>query len=358
MARFAQHLHVWVATLLALALFFLSHPLVAGSKPPTRELSLLIWTEYLDPELIKAFEKSRGVRIKSVYFESDDVRDRLVQEVEGQGFDLALVNDIMVAPYATRGWLAPIDKAAIPNLKHIDRRWLTAYPMVEDYAVPYFWGTLGIAYRKDIVTAPVTSWMDLFRPAESLRGRIIMVYDVRDTIGMALRALGYSVNTTDPEHLAAAARLLESQKPYVRSYSYVALTETSGIVTGEFAMTMLYNGDALLLRQYNKNIEYIVPKEGTNLWTDYIVVFNSSPKKDLAFDFINFLNEPKNAAKLAQYVHYATPNVAAHKYLPKEFLADPIIYPSPEVIARSESYAMLPPNTIKVRNDIFARLTR
>jgi spermidine/putrescine transport system substrate-binding protein len=330
----------------------------ATAKEPPRELSLLIWTEYVDPELIAEFEAKHNVRIKSTYFESDDVRDRMVQEVEGGGFDIGLVNDVMVGPYARRGWIAPIDKAAVPNLKHIDPRWLTAYPMVETYGVPYFWGTLGIAYRKDLIKRPVTSWMDLFRPDEALRGRIIMVYDVRDTIGMALRALGYSVNATEPEQLAEAARLLERQKPYVRNYSYVSLTERSGMVTGEFAMTMLYSGDALMLQKYNDNIQYVVPSEGTNLWTDYLVIFKNSLHKDLALDFINFLNKPENAARLAQFVHYASPNMAARKYLPQDFLADLTIFPPDEVIARSETYMLLPPKTMKTRNDIFARLTR
>jgi len=330
----------------------------ASAKEPPRELSLLIWTEYVDPDLIAEFEAKHNVQIKSTYFESDDVRDRMVQEVEGGGFDIGLVNDVMVGPYARRGWIAPIDKAAVPNLKHIDPRWLTAYPMTEAYGVPYFWGTLGIAYRKDLIKRSVTSWMDLFRPDEALRGRIIMVYDVRDTIGMALRALGYSANATESAQLAEAARLLERQKPYVRNYSYVSLTERSGIVTGEFAMTMLYSGDALMLQKYNNNIKYVVPSEGTNLWTDYLVVFKSSPNRDMAFKFIDFLNEPENAAKLAQFVHYASPNVAARKYLPQDFLADLTIYPPAEVIARSETYMVLPPKTMKTRNDIFARLTR
>lgn len=323
-----------------------------------RELSLLTWAEYFDPEVIAGFEKTYGARIKTTFFESDDVRDRMVQEVEATGFDLALINDVMVAPYARQGWIAAIDKVAVPNLRHIDPRWRNAYPMVEEFAVPYFWGTLGIAYRKDLLKQPVSSWMQLFRPEEALRGRIIMLYDVRDTLGMALRALGYSVNATDPDQLAQAAALLEKQRPYVHSYSYVSLSEESGIVTGEFWMAMIYNGDAYFLKKYNENIEFVVPLEGTNIWTDYLCVFASSRNKDLAFKFINYLNEPRNAAKLALYSHYATPNLAAQAYLPEEFLKDPTVYPPSQVIARSETYAPLPPQTMKARNAIFARLTR
>jgi len=217
---------------------------------------------------------------------------------------------------------------------------------------------LGIAYRKDLVKGPVTSWMDMFRPAEALRGRIIMIYDARDTIGMALRSLGHSVNSSDPEQLAEAERLLEHQKPYVRSYSYTALTEDSGIVTGEFWMTMIYNGDAFTLKEHNENIEYVVPVEGTNLWTDYLVIFEKSKNKKLAHEFLNYINEPKIAAKIAQHSYYATPNLAARKFLPKDFIEDPAIYPPPEVIARSETYTILPPATTKARNATFARLSR
>ena len=113
---------------------------------------------------------------------------------------------------------------------------------------------------------------------------------------------------------------------------------------------MLYSGDALMVQEHHEDIEYVLPEEGGNIWVDYLVVLESSKNKDLALAFINFLNEPENAAQLAEFVYYATPNKAAEKLLPAEFLEDPVIYPSKEALAKSEFHNPLPPRAAKKRN--------
>ena len=324
------------------------------AKAATQELVLLNWADYLDPELIAEFEKKHGIKVKQIYFEHDEARDNILVEADGKGYDLAIVNGGNMSSYRARGWLAPLSEAEIPNLRHIDRRWMSAFPAAEGHAMPYFWGTLGIGYRADLVPEPITSWQQLFRPAESLHGRIGMIGDPSDLLGMALKALGYSANSADRRELAEAERLLLDQKPFVRTYRYVALTEESSLVTGEVAASMMYSGDALMVAEHHDEIVYVVPKEGGNIWVDYLVVMASSPKKELAKKFINFLNEPENAAQLAEFVYYATPNLAAERLLPKEFLEDPTIYPSKSVLERSEFYTELPPRAEKRRNTIFS----
>ena len=142
----------------------------------------------------------------------------------------------------------------------------------------------------------------------------------------------------------------------LKTYKYMSLTEKSELVTGEIWASMAYSGDALMIQEYNKNIEYIVPEEGGNLWVDYFAVLSSSTRKELAKAFINFINIPKNAARNAIFVHYATPNTAAKKLLPIEFLADSTIYPDDNVLKNSEFFAELPPKILKKRNTIFSNL--
>lgn len=329
---------------------------VAVAQSGARQLVLLNWSEYLDPELIGKFQKQFNAQIKEVYFESDDLRDTLLLETDATGYDLAVVNGIAVDTYRQRGWLAAVDHDKVPNLKYIDDRWLDAFDGARGHVVPYFWGTLGIGYRADMVERAPTSWMDLMKPPESMRGKIGMVEASRDALGMALKALGHSANSVDFKAIEEAEQLLLAQKPYVKTYTYVALSEESALVKGEMAMTMLYSGDALMVQEHHDQIVYVVPKEGGNLWVDYLAVLEKSKNKDLAWAFINFLNEPENAAQLAQFVYYATPNKAAEKLLPKEFLEDEIIYPSAEVIAKSEPYAPLPPRTQRKRALAFARV--
>lgn len=325
----------------------------AGEKP---ELLVLNWSEYIDPGVVEAFEEKFQVDVKEVYFESDDDRDAMLQETEGKGYDLAIVNGLMVPVYAEKGWLAPIDRSKAPNLQHIDPRWASAVKEAERYGVPYFWGTLGIAYRKDLVSEPITSWMQLFRPSKELQGKIVMMNNSRDLLGMALVALGYSGNSERNDEIDRAERLLLEQKPYVKRYGYVALSEKSGLVSGDIVAAMNYSGDTLMLQEHHPEIAYAVPKEGTNLWIDYWVVLASAKNKELALTFLDYINEPRTAARLADYLHYATPNVAARQYLPADFFEDPVVYPDDAILRRSEVFSELSPRAAKRRNEAFSKV--
>ncbi len=328
----------------------------ASQAAATTQLVFFTWPDYIDPEILMEFEQRTGIKVKQSYFDSDTARDELLLETEGKGFDVALINGASIRILAKRGWLEPLDETAIPNLKHVDPRWRTEHEKAEDFGVPYFWGTVGIIYRKDLVPFTVSSWMDLLRPIEALKGKISMIGDSADMIGAALKALGYSLNSTDPEELEEAEALLHAQAPAVKTYRYLSLNEDSALVTGEVAMGMMYNGDTLMLQEYNDDIAFVLPEEGGNIWTDYLSVLSASTKKDAAKAFINFLNEPEIAARLAQYVYYATPNLAAEKLLPEDFKRDPVVYPSKKALDRSETYRRLPPRAQKNRSAIFSRI--
>jgi spermidine/putrescine transport system substrate-binding protein len=329
----------------------------SAAADPAREVLLLNWSEYLDPELLAAFEAEHGIRVREVYYESDDARDEILVRSDGRGFDLAIVNGSNMDAYRRRGWLHPVTPAEVPNLRHIDPAWLSPFPAAEGYAAPYFWGTLGIAWRSDLVGEPIHSWMQILDPSdEALRGKIVMHSSTRDLIGMALRALGHSVSTTDPEALRAAEDLLIRQRPNVHSYGYVSLDEGSSMVSGEAVAAMLFNGDALMLQEVEPRIEFVVPEEGCNLWVDYLVVLADAPNKDLALRFMDFLNEPERAAALAEYVWYATPNRAAADLLSEEFKSDPVIYPDADVLARCETYEALPPRVRRSYNAVYSRV--
>lgn len=199
--------------------------------------------------------------------------------------------------------------------------------------------------------------MDLFKPSESLRGKIAMLDSQRDALGMALKALGYSANSTESKEISEAVELLLAQKPFVKTYTYLVLDENSALVKGDVAMAMMFSGDALMVQEEHDEIQYLVPREGGNIWADYLVVMQESRNKDLAYAFINFLNEPENAAQLAEFVYYATPNKSAEKLMPTEFLEDSVIYPSEEVLSKCEAYKPLAPRATKKRNTQFSRLT-
>ncbi len=343
---------------LPLILGVLMLSLLPGRASAQSELTVLNWPDYLDDDLVEAFEREHGVSLNLIYYETDDDRDALLVEAEGRGYDVVLVNGSNLASYVRRGWLEPLDTAVLSQLQHIDPRWRAAYQAAETHGVPYLWGTLGIAYRRDLVGTEPHSWMDLFEPEEALRGRIVMVNTARVSVAMALKALGHSANSTEPAALDAAERLLMAQRPWVKAYGYVDITEESALLTGEVAAAIMYSGDALALEEQNPEVRYTVPMEGGELWVDYWTVLSASPNKSLAWAFIDFMTRPENAARTTVTFNYPSPNRAAEPLLPREILDNPAIYPDADTLRRSEVLVPLPPRVTRRVQDIHQRVLR
>ena len=323
-------------------------------------LVILNWEEYMNPSLLREFEAEFNVKVREIPFESDSQRDELLALTQGKGYDVILIDDPSLASKIRREWLARLDHSKIPNIRHIDQKWFDVVPGVEakQYAVPFLWGTTGIGYREDMIPEPITSWKQLYKPKEELRGKISMTSHFWEVIAYGLLSLGYPLNDKKTSHLPEVEQLLLAQKPFVKDYRYVGMTEKSKLVTGEVWMTFAYNGDMLVLKNYEPKIKYIVPKEGTRLWCDYLGVAKSSAKKDLAMAFINFINEPNRAARLATYLKYATPNKAAEKLLPESHLKNPLIYPDKEVISRSQILRRPSPRVAKKWSELFFRISQ
>lgn len=318
----------------------------------SRELTFLTWSDYLDESVASEFEKRFGAKLRRVYFQTDEDRDIILAASNAQGYDVVMLNTTKLALYGRKDWIAPLDDEALPNLGHLHTRWRAQDPDARRYGVPYFWGTLGIGYRKDLVPSPLDSWRALIEPAPELHQRILMIRDGRDMMGSALKMLGHSINSSVREELVAAGAALTRQKPHVRVYGYMSLTKENVLVRGDVWAAMMYSGDALVLQQFNPDIDYVVPKEGCTIWTDYLAVMRSSGRREIAHQFINFLNEPEVAARNARFVSYATPNKAAEAHLPAGYFANPVRYPPEDVLARCEVEQRLAPRSSKLVNEI------
>ncbi|MCG6860404.1 MAG: spermidine/putrescine ABC transporter substrate-binding protein [Chromatiaceae bacterium] len=321
-----------------------------------RVLNLLTWSDYLDEDLVSRFEERFNAKLAFTFFETDARRNEMLARQGPGGFDLAIVDTSDIPVLKKKGWIAPFDPAQITNLGRLHPRCRSGREEVDDYGIPYFWGTQGIAYRSDLVDQPITRWMQLFRPAEQLRGKIVMIDDPWDLFGMALKALGKSMNSENSEDWDAAGRLVHTQKAYVGHYGYIAIDEGSGLVTGKVLAAQIYNGEALSLQEHNKDIVYAHPEEGSSYWVDHWVLFRQAPQPELAHAFLDFLNDPRNAAANAQTVYFATCNKSAEALLPREFLADPIIYPPPDVMRRLEPYRILSPRTTRKVNSLYTQI--
>ena len=290
--------------------------------------------DYIDETLLKKFEKETGIKVQ---YETYDTNEMMYQKVKSgsTNYDLVFPSDYMVEKMKNEDLLEKIDFKNIPNFKYIDDGFLEPeYDKTNEYSVPYMWGTLGILYNKKEVKEPIESWDILWD--SKYKGNMMVFDSVRDTIGITLKKLGYSMNSTNPKEIEEAKNLLLKQKDLV--LAYVNDEGKDRLLGEEVAMGMIYSGDAVTLKDENPNLEYAIPKEGTNKWIDAMCIPNTNKNKKEAEMFINFLLDPENAKVNTEYIGYSTPNNAALELLDDEIKNDPVAYPSDEVLNKCETF--------------------
>lgn len=321
---------IWVVGLLAL--------LVAGCGQQKKELRLLNWSDYMPREVLNEFEKREGVKVVEDTYDSPEAMLSKLQAGGDSEFDLLITPDYTVGTLARAGSLLELDKSKIPNLQNLDPQFADpAFDPGGKYSVVYQWGTTGLAYREDLVSGPVESWAVLFDPAKQV-GRFLLLDEMREMIGAALKYKGESVNTTDPARLAEVqALLLEAKR---RSQGFAGGTSIRDrLIAGDIAVGPAYSGDILAAQPENPKLKYVIPVEGATLWTDNLVILKKSPNQELAYKFINFLLEPEIAAQISNSIGYATPVAAAMDKI--EERDNPLIYPTEKKRARLELLADL-----------------
>jgi len=297
-------------------------------------LNVYNWGDYIDPEVIEQFEEEYNVKVNYDTFATNE--DMYVTIAKGgTSYDVAFPSDYMIERMIAEGLLEKINKDNIPNMKYIDEEFLDLdFDPNNEYSVPYMWGTVGILYNKKYVKENVDSWDILWN--DEYKGQILMLDSQRDSIGVALKKLGYSLNTRNLDELEKAKEELIKQKPLV--YAYVGDEVKELMVGEEAALAVVWSGDAVAMIRENENLAYAIPKEGTNIWFDNMVIPKNAQNKELAEEFINFMNRPEIAAKNAEYIGYSTPNTAARELLPDELKNSHVGYPSKEEIENTEIF--------------------
>lgn len=304
-------------------------------------LNVFNWGDYIDRDLISKFEKETGIKVN---YELYDTNESMLAKLETGGtyYDLIFPSDYVIEEMIAKGMLAKIDLSNIPNYQYIESRFKNLdYDPNNEYSVPYFWGTLGILYNTDMVTETVNSWDILWD--EKYSGKILMLDSMRDTIGVALKKLGYSVNSTNTKEIEEAKNLLIQQKPIINGYYVDEIVDM--MINGDAALALTWSGSAMdIYWQGIDNIQYAVPKEGANLWFDCMAIPANSQHKKEAEMFINFMLDPEHAYQNTESVGYATPNRAALELLKEsspEVVEMEAYYPSEEVLQRCEVFVDL-----------------
>ncbi|MFC4601395.1 ABC transporter substrate-binding protein [Cohnella hongkongensis] len=314
-------------------------------------ITIFNWGDYIDPELIAEFEDETGLKIIYQTFDSNEAMMTKIEQ-GGTAFDIAIPSEYAISKMKEEGLLQPIDHSLVPNLEHIDERFLDlSFDPGNAYSIPYFWGTVGIIYNPALLEDGQTfeSWDDLWN--EELRNQILLVDGAREVIGFGLNSLGYSLNDTNEEHLQEAKRKLSLLTPNVKA---IVGDEIKMLLAGEeAAVGVVWSGDAAEIMWENENLDYVIPKEGSNVWFDNMVIPASARNVEGAHKFINFMLDPEIAARNAEYVGYSTPNAKALELLPEEISQDERFYPSPELTDKLEVYENLGKRMLSHYNELF-----
>ncbi|NSW90712.1 MAG: spermidine/putrescine ABC transporter substrate-binding protein [Firmicutes bacterium] len=301
------------------------------------KLKVYNWGDYIDESVIEEFEKRYNI---DVIYDTFATNEEMYVKLKGGGsdYDVAFPSDYMIERMIKEDMLEKIDFNNIPNYKYIDERFKNlAYDPDNEYSVPYMWGTVGIIYNKTMVNEPVDSWKILWD--EKYEKQIFMLDSSRDSIGITLKMLGYSLNTRNINELEEAKDALIRQKPLVLSYMGDDIKDS--MIAGQAALAVVWSGDAVFMKRENPDLEYVIPKEGSNLWFDAMVILKGSKNKKEAEQFINFMCEPDIAFRNTDYIGYSTPHTEAKKMLDPEVLNDRTAYPTDEDLRNCEVFEAL-----------------
>ncbi|MBO8464323.1 MAG: extracellular solute-binding protein [Firmicutes bacterium] len=298
------------------------------------------WGEYIDPDVLTQFTKETGIE---VIYDEFDTNETMYPKVEAGAvaYDLVCPSDYMIKRMLDNDLLAKINFDNVPNIKYIGQTYLDQskqFDPTNEYSVPYTWGTVGILYNKTMVDEPVDSWSILWD--SKYKEQILMQDSVRDAFGVALKSLGFSLNSTNIDELKQARDLLIKQKPLIQAYVIDQVRDK--MIGNEAAIGVIYSGEAIYTQRENPNLEYVIPKEGSNIWFDSWVIPKNAQNKENAEKFLNFLCRPDIALKNFEYITYSTPNEGARELIEDEDIKNSTIaFPDLSELKNCETFQFL-----------------
>ncbi|MCU9808809.1 spermidine/putrescine ABC transporter substrate-binding protein [Paraclostridium sp. AKS46] len=326
---------------------------VGCSKDSSEQISFLNYGENIDKETIKEFEKKYGIKVN---VETFDDMETMYQKISKGGvkYDVILVSDALMPRMIKKGLIQELNKDNIPNISQMDKDYLNLQiDPGNKYSVPYMFGTVGLIYNKDVVKEKVDSWDILWD--EKYKDKVFMFDTYRDTMGAALKKLGYSLNSKNPKEIEEAKELLIKQRETVNPI-YGVDNGTTMIPAGESDINMIWSGEGLNLQDENPNLVYVVPKEGANFWIDSLCIPKNAENVEGAEKFINFVSDKESALRIADEIGYTTPNKEARLAQPDNVKNNPNAYMPKEIMDRCEIYEDFPMDVKKIYDNAWVNI--
>lgn len=311
-------------------------PILPAAHADGGVVNVFNWEDYINKDVIALFEKETGIKVNYMNFTTNE--DMMVQIRTSTGaFDVVFPSDYCIERLVAEDLLEKIDYTQVPNAVNVVD-WLKkpSYDPDGTYSVPYMWGTVGILYDTTRVKGPIDSWGALF--SEDYKGEVFMLDSIRDTVGLALKYLGYSMNTREPAALQAATALLIKQKADGIVKAYQVDETKDKMVAGEGVLAVVWSGDAQYAINLNDKLAYSVPKEGSNVWVDGMIIPKTAKNKENALKFIDFMCRPDIAQMNCEYIEYSSPNAKAIELMGESYTSNPNLNPPQELIDNCEFF--------------------
>lgn len=327
---------------------------------PNGEVNVLNWGEYISdgqdgtPDVVKEFEDQYGIKVN---YKTCSDNETLYSTLSGGGsnYDVIVPSDYMISRLIKEGMLEKLDFDKIQNFSDIDTKFVNPkYDPTNEYSVPYMWGTVGIIYNTKMVHEKITSWSALFD--KKYAGQVLMINNPRDAIGLALKYLGYSYNTTDKTQIQEATDLLIKQKEDGIVQAYVMDEIFDKLEGGEAAIGVYYAGDYLTMLENNPDLAFVIPSEGSNYFVDAMCIPKGAGNKENGEKFINFMCSTNVGKANCDAIGYSTPLKSVKAALDPKIRENPVAYPSDEVLSKCEQFINLPQNILEFYDSEWLRL--
>lgn len=334
-----------------------SSPTGSPSSPAqNKTLHIYTWANYTDDELLRGFQDRTGIQVVVDTFDSNETMLTKLQGGGGAAYSIIYPSDYMVEKMIGDEMLAPLDKSRLQG----GDRWLPqwqdpVYDKGNAHSVPVVWGTTGLIFDPERVGESITGWDYLWDNVDRLSRQVTLINDVREVMGATLKKLGYSLNSTKPAEIEAAYNELLKLKPAIASF--ITNGWEDQLASGDLTVSMSYSQDAISLIEESPNLKYMVPETGSSLWTDTMAIPKTAPNLDAAYEWLNYILDPENSAKMVERLKIATPNEAAFDMLSPDLQQDENLFPSKAVLAKSEGVAPLPQDITDLYERYWTQLT-
>ena len=305
------------------------------SKQQPKVVSVLIYSEYIDPAMLDDFHRQTGYTLSLDLYEAQEEMISKLQSPDSKPYDVIIASDVVIQQMVNLGLIAAIDTNKVPNRKNISFHFRNPnYDTTNAYTLPYLWGTAGILYRDKKLSPDKVSYSMLFDSTKT-KGNFSLLDESRSMLSMALLAKGFDANSVDKKEIDQAAELILQAK---KDPHFVGFDGSVGgkdkVLSGKDWAAIVFNGEAMAAIDEDHSLQFAIPVEGSFMWVDAMTIGSRSQNVEGAYAFMNYILDGQIGAQLAKFINYATPNKASLAFLDKDFTDNKVINPSAVEIGR------------------------